>query len=78
MNVRTEVYIDVNLISGVSKYFDPVSRRLRSNYCQVLIVGLAVPAFPIILREPISNIIAYMNQRNNCVELCLDGCNCPT
>ena len=78
MNIRTEIYLDVNLISGASKYFDPVSKRLRSNYIQVHVVGLSVNAFPIVLREPLGNIIAYMNQRNGCDELCLDGCNCPT
>ena len=78
MNIRTELYVDVNLIAGASLFFDTVSNRLRSNYTQVHVVGLSVNAFPIVLREPLANIIAYMNQRNDCDELCNDGCNCPT
>ncbi len=76
MNIRTDLYVDVNLFSGVSKYFDPVSSRLRSNYTQVLVVGLSVNAFPIVLKESVSTIKALMNQRNDCDELCDDGCDC--
>jgi|TARA_R110002072_G_scaffold106746_1_gene232984 hypothetical protein len=78
MNITTDLYVDVNLFCGVSKYFDPVSGNLRSNYTQVHVVGLSVNAFPVVLKESVSDIKAWMNQRNNCLELCDDGCNCPT
>lgn len=76
MNIRTDLYVDVNLFCGVSKYFDPVSSRLRSQYTQVHVVGLSVNAFPVVLKESVNTIKALMNQRNNCDELCDDGCDC--
>ena len=73
MNVRTDLYIDVNTIVGVSRYFDPAKNDIRGNFSQITIIGASVPAFPIVVTESVSTIKGYMNDRENCGELCKDN-----
>jgi len=72
MTRQASLYIDANIICGVSKYFDPIQQKIRGGYSQIVVVGLAVPAFPIIVTESVATIKSYMDERNNCLELCTD------
>ena len=72
MNVRTELYIDVNTIVGVSKYYDPVINKIRDSFSQITIIGASVPSVPIVVSENYTVVQGYMNQRNNCTELCTE------
>ena len=73
MNVRTDLYIDVNTIVGVSKFYDTAKNYIRGSYSQITIIGASVPAFPIVVTESVATIKAWMNERENCGELCQDN-----
>ena len=73
MNVRTDLYIDGNTIVGVSKFFDTAKQYIRGSYSQITIIGASVPSFPIVVTESVSTIKAWMNEREDCGELCQDN-----
>lgn len=73
MSHRTDLYIDMNTVIGVSKYFDDSSERFRNGFSQLTIVGVSVPVIPIVVTENYGTIKGYMNDRENCNELCEDN-----
>ena len=73
MSKRTDLYIDVNTIVGVSKFFDTQKNDIRGSFSQITIIGASVPLFPIVVTESVATIKGYMNEREDCAELCQDN-----
>jgi len=72
MNRKTDLFIDVNMIAGCSRFYDIRCDAIRSGYTQITIMGVSTPSFPIVVDESYATIKGYMNQRDNCGELCTE------